>query len=268
MDRTDKASQSYRSGAGVYFIFALGWSAAWWLGAGAMNEGGSPLLLAGGAGPALAALVLTHGRETKAVQRDYWIRIFDVRRLKGVWWAVALFLHPALLAMAYGVEFLLFGETPHFDRDMPGISALPGLFLVTLWFGPLPEEIGWRGYALDRLQVRHTALGASLILGGVWALWHLPLFLVPGTYQHAIGMGSLRAWLYFAALPPLSVLMTWIYNSTDRSTLSAVLVHFTGNLNGAFVDRTERVVVLEVVMLMVAAALVTWRFGAGRLARR
>ena len=63
-----------------------------------------------------------------------------------------------------------------------------GSFLPLLIIGPLSEEIGWRGYALERLQTRWNALTSSLIVGLVWALWHLPLFMMVGTSQHELGI--------------------------------------------------------------------------------
>lgn len=66
-----------------------------------------------------------------------------------------------------------------------------------LFFGPAPEELGWRGYALDGLQARMNALFASLILGVVWSLWHLPLFFIKGTWQaEQVGLGTQRFWLF------------------------------------------------------------------------
>jgi membrane protease YdiL (CAAX protease family) len=62
-------------------------------------------------------------------------------------------------------------------------SAIPLIIL-----GPLSEEIGWRGYALDRLQTKWNALESSLMVGLVWGLWHGPLFYMVGTSQHELAM--------------------------------------------------------------------------------
>jgi hypothetical protein len=67
---------------------------------------------------------------------------------------------------------------------------------------------------------------------------------------------------------PLSVLMTWVYNNTARSTFSAVLVHYSGNLCGELLPKTDRVAALELAFLSLAAALVTTVWGARRLTRR
>ena len=83
------------------------------------------------------------------------------------------------------------------------------------------EEIGWRGFALPRLLERWNAFTASLILGVVWALWHLPYFFFGMPYSFLI---------YALYLLAVSVLMTWIFNHTQGSLLVAVIFHFWFNM--------------------------------------
>jgi membrane protease YdiL (CAAX protease family) len=102
---------------------------------------------------------------------------------------------------------------------------------VELTFGALSEELGWRGYALDELQSRWNALTSSLVLGFLWAFWHTPAFLVPGTSQYA--MGGLFSWTYICFLVSVTlggIIHTWAYNNTGHSILVAgVLMHFAQN---------------------------------------
>ncbi len=98
-----------------------------------------------------------------------------------------------------------------------------GTFLSLLILGPLSEEIGWRGYALGRLQTRWNALTSSLIVGLVWALWHLPLFMMVGTSQHELGLPFIGFLVGFMAN---SILYTWLYNNTKQSIWSAILLHW------------------------------------------
>jgi membrane protease YdiL (CAAX protease family) len=266
-----RAARSYRSGAASYFMFALGWSGVFW-GAVSVAGGGkhppsSPLFLLGGAGPLIAAVTLTLLRETRSTQHDFWIRLVDVRRIGWRWLCTALLVPAALLGLAVSIDLVL-GGAPLLPAEHPkSPAALVSLVFFVFWFGPLPEEIGWRGFALDRLQACMTALNSSLLLGMVWALWHLPLFFIPGTYQHGLGLGTIRFWCFISQFLPLSVLMTWIYNSTRRSTLSAVLVHFSLNLCGFLVMKTERVAAFEVLFLTAAAVVVTTVHGRARLSR-
>src|SRR5215216_65669 len=110
-----------------------------------------------------------------------------------------------------------------------GIPSLLGLVIMLAFFifpgSALGEEIGWRGYALPRLQTRMSALSASLILAPIWALWHLPLWLTG-----APGRTPLIYAGFVVSAFGLSVLLTWVYNSTGGSLLLVVLLHATINL--------------------------------------
>lgn len=250
--------------ARTYFLLTFGWSLGFWsllllLGGPAP---GSALFYLGGAGPLVAALIVIHVLETAPARRDFWRRTFDPRLIPSRWLLVALTVHPLVVVSAQLVDLAL-GGTLAADPAMPaGPLDLATLVVFVLLFGPLPEEMGWRGVGLDRLQRRFQPLTASLVLGLTWAGWHLPLFFMAGTFQHRLGFAGPRFWIFMGALIPLSVLITWVYNHARRSILAAVLVHFTGNLCGALLDKSDRVAALELVGLVLAAAVVIAREGA------
>lgn len=98
-----------------------------------------------------------------------------------------------------------------------------GNFLPLLILGPLSEEIGWRGYALPRLQTRSNALTSSVIVGVIWGLWHLPLFMMVGTSQHELGIPFIG---FLAGFMANSVFYTLLYNNTKHSLWSAILFHW------------------------------------------
>jgi membrane protease YdiL (CAAX protease family) len=104
-------------------------------------------------------------------------------RVGGAWYALALLGPPLLMAAAVALHVALGGRPP----DLPDAGRwllIPGLLvLVLLIGGPLGEEPGWRGYALPILQRRFGPVTGALVLGLVWAVWHLPLRLIPGTPQ-------------------------------------------------------------------------------------
>jgi membrane protease YdiL (CAAX protease family) len=95
----------------------------------------------------------------------------------------------------------------------------------------LGEEVGWRGYALPALQARYGALLSSTILGGLWALWHLPLFFNPSVGSYSI----LPLPLFVAFAIPFAVLLTWVFNSTRGSVLIAAIIHGAMNASGGLV---------------------------------
>jgi membrane protease YdiL (CAAX protease family) len=224
----------------------------------------------GGIGPLLAGVRLTYRTQDPDRRRDYWQRLFDFSRIGAGWYAVILFTVPALTALAALLDRFLGGigaQTEAAGRLADRPWALLPFVLFTLVYGPLPEEIGWRGYALDRLQARFSALMSSLILGAAWALWHMPLFFISGTYQNHLRIGSLSFWLFMISMVPQSVLMTWIYNHNQRSTLSAVLLHFMINAVGELVALTVRAELFQFLLWMTAAIGVAAIWGPRTFAR-
>lgn len=91
------------------------------------------------------------------------------------------------------------------------------------------EELGWRGYLLDRLQARWRPLTASLLVGVVHTFWHLPLFWIVGTNQSRWALG-VDTWLFIALVFSGSIYSTWCYNANRRSILAVILLHTTANL--------------------------------------
>ena len=110
----------------------------------------------------------------------------------------------------------------------PWYQLLPALALA-LFIGPI-EEFGWRGLALPLLQRRFAPFWASLILGIIWAVWHIPAFLIGGTPQSAWSFLP-----YFIGVIAISIMLTPMFNAARGSLLVAVLFHFQMN-NPAWPD--------------------------------
>lgn len=260
-----------------FFTLALGLSWLFWIpvvlsGRNVMVFPFALLGLSGLLGPALAEIILIFRTGSKEEQHDYWQRVFDFRRIRGGWWAAILLTFPVINTLAMLLNVWTGGAWPEFDQARRIFSQpwtiLPYALFI-LFFGPVPEELGWRGYALDSLQARWQALASSLILGMVWSLWHLPLFFMAGTAQHdQIGFGTLGFWSYMAGPVVISILFTWIYNHTQRSTLSAILFHFMINFSEELFSLPERAQVMSLPLTIILALLVTLTWGPGTLARR
>jgi len=152
-------------------------------------------------------------------------------RVGLVWWAIALFLPALLTLISIGINALLGGTVPGFTFFRQEWYLAPVFFLITIVGGPLGEEFGWRGFALPKLQGMWGPVVASLIIGTVWGLWHIPQFLLSGSLQAVIGMGLLP--VYVVGEIVLSIIMTWIYNKTGGSLLLAgLLFHNADNFWG------------------------------------
>lgn len=254
-----------RTKAGLFFILTFGWSLVFWIltvAFGGINRfPGSILQYVGGAGPLVAALIVTHFLEDSTVKMDFWSRTFDLRRIPWRWLIVSLLFHPIILFIAIAVDSTLGGTLQIKNDILTDLGSILNLVFFVFVFGPLPEEMGWRGVGYERLQQRMTPLAASLLLGLAWATWHIPLFLIDGTFQNQLGFGSHRFWIFFASNIPLTIIITWVYNHTKRSTLAAAFVHFSGNIIGAIVTKTEQLALFELLLLTIAAFLIIVRYG-------
>ena len=139
--------------------------------------------------------------------------------------------------------------------------------------GPMGEELGWRGFALPRLQQHRNALDASIFLGLIWGLWHLPLYFVPGTGQsEMLGTGTSPAFAIGGFLGwtiGLSVLFTWLFNQTGGSLIVVIRFHTAVNLAAflpAAVGSGGAASLLNVVLTWLVAIGVVVRCGRARLA--
>jgi CAAX protease family protein len=153
-----------------------------------------------------------------------------VRWRVGVQWYLVAVIGVAILIV------LSFGVVPGVLADFvaPDWSLIPfwlSSFVVVLFFppaGPLLEEGGWRGFALPRLQRLHGPVVGTLILGALWGLWHLQLFVGPlaMTRPDATFVSVVIAFVLFTILVTgFSVVLTWIFNNSRGSVLLAVLAH-------------------------------------------
>lgn len=235
--------------AWVFFALTFAWSWSLW---GIAVASGRPwiefptvvLYVLGGLGPSLAAVVLVHlgyGGERPA---EFWRRVFEVRRISPAWYL-------AIAAVAFAPSLLARLAPTGMEAPAQGaaVNLGPAILVVAVGAG-FAEELGWRGYALDRLVTRHGALVASLIVGAAWTLWHLPFYFMEGTIQHQAGLWSPDFWSDMVTRLPLAVLFAWIYLNTGRSILSAVALHALDNVASVMISP-------EGIQLLVRLALVT-----------
>ena len=120
---------------------------------------------------------------------------------------------------------------------------------ILMLLNSLIEELGWRGFALDRLQGVLGPLGASITLGLIHALWHTPLYLARGTIQYEWGLFSQNYWMFLLNATMGSIMHTWLYNDNRRSILTAILLHGAHNLTlTLFMPITDRMLVYAAVL--------------------
>jgi len=190
------------------------------------------LLVLGGFAPSIAGVLVTWWARGHEGLRDLWRRAM---RFDLGWKAYLFILAFPLVAVGLRVVFyLLRGGTLRNSALVSSPLALLAFTIQIAVLGPISEEFGWRGFALDALLTRWRPLGASLILGILWAFWHLPLFFIAGTAQ-ANYASPLREFPVFALTTLGSAfLFTWLWLGTGRSLWSALLFHFTANFCVSF----------------------------------
>jgi len=214
------------------------------------------LYVVGGFVPSLLAIFLTWKKEGLSGLRILGQRIIQFK-LGWRWYGYTL-----LIVFAGTTGQLIISKL--LGNKLNGFIFLTqlGSFLPLLVLGPLSEEIGWRGYALGRLQTRWNALTSSLIVGLVWGLWHLPLFMMVGTSQHEMGVPFIG---FLIKMVASSILYTCLYNNTKQSLWSAILLHwlytYAAQVLSSGVTRSPLYNWLEVLpyVLMAAIVVVIWR---------
>jgi hypothetical protein len=212
-------------------------------------------------GPGVAAFWLVGRRAGREGTRNLWRRGWRADFDKQ-WLLPTLGLVP-LVGLVTVAIVLASGGDIDWSVGVGPVMVVPVFVLIYLG-NALPEEYGWRGFALDPLQERFSALGASLVLGLIWGLWHLPLVFIEGTTQAAIPFHE-----FVLQTMVLAVLYTWLHNNTGGSVLVAALFHASANITGAAVPTWTTTLGrwANFVVLLVVVAVVLWRWGPKRLAR-
>lgn len=195
--------------------------------------GGLLLLALGGFAPSVAGVLLTWRTSGRAGLRDLWKRCTHFNL--GRWPYLVIFLVPLLTSGIRIAVQLWRGGTLALPAPLSQPVLLVGFTVQIFLFGPLSEELGWRGFALDRLLARWGSLRASLILGAVHAFWHLPLFFVPGTIQQLWGNPLLNWSLFALGTMGGAIIFTWLHQAARGSVGAAILFHMTSNIGMSLV---------------------------------
>jgi membrane protease YdiL (CAAX protease family) len=225
----EEATHTLKDGLIAYFI--LTYAITWGIGAFAVLlptqfqdlfgelTASNPIALVAVAAPTIAATLLTLVKEGLPGLRELYSRLTQWRA--GIQWYALIFLGIPLIGW---LVIQVVKPVPLYDLSSPGLilSALVNLLI----FGPLIEEMGWRGYALPRLLKRFNPFTSSLILGVLWGVWHLPSFFISTLVQSSL---SLPIFLVMGVCT--SILITWIFEHTGGSVLIAVLFHYMLNFN-------------------------------------
>ena len=212
-------------------------------------------------GPFIAAIVLTGRQSGRSGVRKLWRRgwtlAFDKR-----WLLPTILLMPLVSLVTVGALMLL-GESIEWEHSVGLAGLIPAFFFIYL-LNALPEEYGWRGYALGRMLPGRNALIMSLGLGIIWGLWHLPLHFIDGSVQ-----SNIPVYQFVLQQAVLAIFYTWLYVNTRGAVSVAILFHTIGNIMGAAVPHwaTDLGRWVGFAVLLVFAAIITAYWGPRHLSR-
>lgn len=223
----------------LFFVITFVWTWGFGFAPLALGLVGTPigtfLFYFGGGAPSVTALFIVFLTYSKEEKRDYFRKCFSFRYM-GLKWLVFIIIFFALISLLG-----LIISTKLLGLEMPGMDFLYAIIrnpvyilpilLISLISGPLNEEFGWRGYSLDKLFARFGFAGATLILGFLWGIWHLPWYFTPGQAQYDLLQTSpMDAILYIPSIIMLNFVVSFVYVKTKRSILAGALTHMFGNL--------------------------------------
>jgi membrane protease YdiL (CAAX protease family) len=213
-------------------------------------------------GPTFSAFLMTGLTEGDAGMGRL-LRRYVLWRVGLPWYLLVLIVFPALLL------FTVLVLPGGMGVVRPIVLMYPVAYVIIFFVGgAFFEEPGWRGFALPRLQQRYGALRGTLILGVLWAFWHLPVFLVPGF--NGAGTGFVGVIIPFAEFVigtmGMAIIFTWVSNNTRGSLLLAMLLHASADT--AVPGAASSLVFLMLYVVLIVAALLIIVATRGRLSYR
>lgn len=210
-------------------------------------------------GPTGVALFFVLVSGNSPLKRDYWDRIINLGRIRPFYLLIALVLPFVLLLTAIWLSTWL-GQPPD-QFSLAGGTGLWPMIVIAMIIAPILEEAGWHGYGVDSLRARAGMLKATSLFAVLWCVWHAPLVLITGTYQHSVAQldNPLFVINFFVSILPAAFVANWLYYKNRRSIVGAILVH--SMLNGSAVLLNAGQVakcIATILYVVVAVAIVAW----------
>ncbi|PLX12328.1 MAG: hypothetical protein C0597_13510 [Marinilabiliales bacterium] len=187
-----------------------------------------------GIGPSLAGIIIILKSKGKSGLKELFRNVFKFKI--GLYYIPLLLILLVTLVAAHLLNIILFNASFPATGLLKEPYWIPVLFII-FYILQFSEELGWRGYALEALQRRTNPLHASIILGSIWALWHLPMFITEGFGQHDNHLPYAQ---FFITLVLISIIITWFQNKTKGSLVPAFTLHALVNLSGEVLPLIEK----------------------------
>lgn len=209
--------------------------------------------------PAAVAVVTVCSSGSKELKSDFKRKLLGFYKLKPAQLLTAILSFSAIVAVSILVSALFGGSlgqfafTDDFSFTGTGIASA----MLTILLASVIEEIGWRGYGEDSVAQYMSWFWESIVFGAVWALWHLPLFWIPGTYHYGVKLLGLGYMLnFFISVVPFGFLTTWVYVKNGRSMLASIIFHLFVNSMQERIAMTPETKCVETLVVTAAAVIV------------
>ncbi len=216
------------------------------------------LLYIGGLSPTVGGVVLTHRVGGLSGLQNLWDRSINTHRISLKWYLICIFLQPVITILAAGLT-LLAGVSEQPLNPSIAVESLGLLLTFTLLAGVV-EEIGLSGYFVHRLLDFRGVVAVGVITGVVWAIWHIPLWLMEDYYGAATFDPD--PFYFFGGMVFVQIIYAWIYENTAKSVLAAIIFHTMVNATGEILgpaDVVERYVFyLTIVLCLLILADERW----------
>lgn len=198
-------------------------------------------------------------RKDSGLRADVVGRVFNFGSVKPVYFLLAFVLMPASILLAQAIS-LLFGYSASQFVITGHFTFTSGVFPV--WFmlliAPIIEELAWHSYGTDCLRNRMNLFYTSLVFGGFWAIWHMPLATIRDYYQsNLVETGWIYGVNFLVSIVPFVLLMNWLYYKTERNILVPIVFHITAvYFNEIFATHPDSKIIQTILLLLLATALV------------
>ena len=251
---------TYKPKKFYFIVFALTWS--FWMLAIIFKNSSLlfPLMFLGLITPAITAITFVFASKNELLKKDFKRKIVGFYRIKPLYILLAILAFGIAVVLSIGTSVLFGGSanqfsfTDDFSFSIAGTSALLIIFLASS-----VEELGWRGYGEDAIGSKFNWFKESIIFGIIWACWHLPLFLIPGSYQFSLQeLGILYILNFLISVIPLNFLQTWVYVKNNRSMLATIIFHIFVNIMQEKIAMTPETKCIETIFILLVAGIVVW----------
>lgn len=216
------------------------------------------LMLPGLVAPFVIAFLMILSSKNNELKKEFKNRLFNLRLIRLSSLPAILLIMPFAVITSILIS-IFFGQSIDQLQLADKFSFSAGFMpvLLVLFLAASFEELGWRSYALDSLNVKHNYFSATLIFAMLWALWHFPLFFIKNYYHNElINTNIFFAFNFMISIIPMAFIISWICKKNGGSITAAVLFHFIINISQEALMITQITKCIETVVLIIIAAVI------------